>query len=113
MRKIISIIILFVFMGTLVERPALGSTDMPLPQPGAMVHLSQGFIPAHLLGITIHPDNALQYDFLVYKGDKYLEDDQKKAQRARERQRGNDGRSPWPALFSGGRVRGHADRDRW
>ena len=51
--------------------PKLASTGlMPrLPAPGVMVHLSPEFTPAHLQGITIHPDNALQFDFLIHKGD--------------------------------------------
>ncbi|MBF0512107.1 MAG: hypothetical protein HQL13_07265, partial [Candidatus Omnitrophica bacterium] len=39
-----------------------------LPQPGVMVHLSPVFIPPHLQGLVIHPDNALQFDFLIHKG---------------------------------------------
>ena len=34
-----------------------------------MVHLSPEFTPAHLQGLTIHPDNALQFDFLIHRGD--------------------------------------------
>ena len=43
-----------------------------------IVHLSPEFTPAHLQGITIHPDNALQFDFFIHKGDLDLEGDQKK-----------------------------------
>ena len=55
---------------------------MPLVQAQStgMVHLSPEFTPAHLVGITIHPDNALQFDFLIYRGDGLLSDDQKKAE---------------------------------
>ncbi len=48
-----------------------------MPTPGTMVSLSQAFTPAHLKGIVIHPDNALQFDFLIHKGDGNLTVDQK------------------------------------
>ena len=57
----------------------MGDDQMPrLPAPGGMVHLSPEFTPAHLQGITIHPDNALQFDFLIHKGDQQLELGQKR-----------------------------------
>jgi hypothetical protein len=57
----------------------LGDDQMPrLPVPGVMVHLSPEFTPARLQGITIHPDNALQFDFLIHKGDQELELGQKR-----------------------------------
>ena len=43
-----------------------------------MVHLSPEFTPAYLKGIVIHPENALKFDFIIYKGDKELTDAQKK-----------------------------------
>jgi CheY-like chemotaxis protein len=58
--------------------PVTQAQEFRLPAPGAMVHLSPEFTPAHLQGITIHPDNALQFDFLIYKGDQDLEGNQKK-----------------------------------
>jgi DNA-binding response OmpR family regulator len=81
-RKIISIIVLAAFISTSVKSPVYAQSDqkgmMPLlPVPGVMVHLSPEFTSAHLQGITIHPDNALQFDFLIHKGDQDLEDDQK------------------------------------
>jgi len=82
MRKFISIIILVAFLGTCKKPPAYAQEAQQgmiprLPVPGVMVHLSPEFTPAHLQGITIHPDNALQFDFLIHKGDKILEGDQK------------------------------------
>ncbi len=49
-----------------------------MPKPGTMVNLSPAFTPAQLQGITIHKDNALQFDFLVNKGDENLNEEQKK-----------------------------------
>jgi hypothetical protein len=83
MRKAISIVILVAFISTSVKSPAyaqLASVDpMPyMPKPGVMVHLSPEYTPAYLKGIVIHPENALKFDFIIYKGDKALTDEQKK-----------------------------------
>ncbi len=52
----------------------------PMPNPGSKVQLSPGFIPSHLKGLTIHPDNALEFDFLIHKGDGNLDPEQKKTE---------------------------------
>jgi len=49
-----------------------------MPSPGSMVGLSAPFVPASLKGIIIHPDNALQFDFLINKGEGNLDISQKK-----------------------------------
>ncbi len=49
-----------------------------MPKPGIMVHLSPEYTPAYLKGIVIHPENALKFDFIIYKGDKPLSDSQKR-----------------------------------
>ncbi len=51
---------------------------MRMPIPGSMVHLSPEYIPAHLQGLTIHPENALKFDFLIYRGDGELDLPQKR-----------------------------------
>jgi hypothetical protein len=51
--------------------------DLRLPAPGEMVSLSPNFIPAVLKGITIHPENPLMFDFIIYRGDQILSADQK------------------------------------
>ena len=75
-RKVISITVLMAFAMTSVKSPAYAQTILDpiprLPVPGVMVHLSPEFTPAHLQGITIHPDNGLQFDFLIHKGDQIL-----------------------------------------
>ena len=82
-RKVISIVILVAFISTSVKSPAyaqVASVDpMPrMPAPGIMVHLSPEFTPALLKGIVIHPENALKFDFIVYKGDKEFAESQKR-----------------------------------
>ncbi|MBF0490510.1 MAG: hypothetical protein HQL15_07820, partial [Candidatus Omnitrophica bacterium] len=51
-----------------------------MPKPGVMVGLSPEFTPAHLKGITIHPDNGLMFDFIIQRGDENLSDDQKQVE---------------------------------
>ncbi|MCK5580821.1 MAG: HD domain-containing protein [Candidatus Omnitrophica bacterium] len=43
-----------------------------LPEPGQMVYVSQGYVPSHLKGITVYPDNPLAFDFIVDTGDSKL-----------------------------------------
>lgn len=50
----------------------------PMPKPGTIVNLSPAFTPAHLKGMTVHPENALQFDFLMDKGESNLNDADKK-----------------------------------
>ena len=84
LRKGVSIVILAAFMATSIKTPAYAQMVVdPMPHmsaPGVMVHLSPEFTPAYLKGIVIHPENALKFDFIIYKGDKELTDDQKKVE---------------------------------
>jgi len=87
-QKIVSIVILTAFISTSIKSPAfaqLVSVDpLPLmPAPGAMVQLSPEYTPAYLKGIVIHPENALKFDFIIYKGDRKLSDAQKKVEYAK------------------------------
>jgi len=54
--------------------------DFVLPKPGMMVNLSPAFIPAHLQGLTIHPDDPFKFDFLIHKGDGHLSQEQKRVE---------------------------------
>ncbi|MBN1869265.1 MAG: glucose-6-phosphate isomerase [Candidatus Omnitrophica bacterium] len=44
-----------------------------LPLPGTMVPMSPGFTPPMVTGITIHPENPLEFDFIIGSGDDRLE----------------------------------------
>ncbi|MBF0511390.1 MAG: class I SAM-dependent methyltransferase [Candidatus Omnitrophica bacterium] len=83
-RKVISITVLVAFMFSTVRNPVyaqLASGQMSrLPALGVMVHLSPEFTPAHLKGIIIHPENALKFDFIIYKGDQILSNQEKKSE---------------------------------
>ncbi|GEM_PF-6306142 len=52
--------------------PVCAQAVFNLPVPGTMVPVSAGFVPARLIGITIHPDNPLKFDFIVNTGDANL-----------------------------------------
>ena len=68
------LIVIFLMVSICPPELRAGEVVVPLmPAPGAMVSLSNAFMPAHLMGITIHPDNALQFDFLIHKGDGQLD----------------------------------------
>ena len=55
-----------------------GEMVVPLmPTPGTMVNLSNVYSPAFLNGMVIHQDNALQFDFMIHKGDGNLDLPQK------------------------------------
>jgi hypothetical protein len=83
-RKAISVVILAAFTSTSVNfEPVYAQSAQQgmvpfMSQPGVMVHLSPEFTPAYLKGIVIHPENALKFDFIIYKGDIPLSDSQKK-----------------------------------
>ena len=61
-----------------VSKVQAGEIIVPLmPKPGTIVNLSPFYSPAYLNGVVIHPDNALQFDFLIHKGDGNLDLSQK------------------------------------
>ncbi len=80
MRKTIFSLVLVSFLISNINIPLLraGEVVVPImPKPGTMVSLSPIFTPAYLKGIVIHPDNALQFDFLINKGDGNLNTQEK------------------------------------
>gem|GEM_PF-2167926 len=78
-QKIISCITVVVFVNTSIKVPmAFGQVAPRMPVPGVMVHLSPEFAPALLRGMIIHPENAFNFDFIIYKGDQALSDEHKK-----------------------------------
>lgn len=48
-----------------------------MPKPGTIVNLSPMYNPAFLNGVVIHPDNALEFDFLIHKGQGNLNGNEK------------------------------------
>lgn len=50
-----------------------GLSLLSLPAPGTMVTPTTAFTPALINGITIHPENPLEFDFIVGTGDENLQ----------------------------------------
>lgn len=72
-KKILNSIIAFAFF-TNVLFPNMGFAQvLNLPVPGTFVPLTSAFTPPLLKGIQIHPDNPLQFDFIVHGGDQGLQ----------------------------------------
>ncbi|MEK7679902.1 MAG: hypothetical protein AAB356_06900, partial [Deltaproteobacteria bacterium] len=76
--RILSAFIAFTFIFSLVLPPGYAQQLVPqtllnLPVPGTMVTPTPGFTPALINGITIHPENPLEFDFIVGTGDEKLQ----------------------------------------
>lgn len=48
-----------------------------MPAPGTRVNVSPAFAPAHLMGITVHPDNPFMFDVLINQGQSGLSENEK------------------------------------
>ncbi len=79
-RSILIITLIAFIFTTIAPSMAMAQSVMNLPTPGAMVPLSQGFQPVTLRGISIYPDNPLQFDFIVNPGDTGLTGNQLKTE---------------------------------
>ena len=80
--RILSAFIAFTFSFTSVLPPAYAQSigALNLPAPGTMVSVTPGFTPIHISGITINPDNPLQFDFIINTGDTHLNGEELKAE---------------------------------
>ncbi len=65
-------------LNTFGPLPQAQAQELVLPQVGTRIALSPEFLPPILKGIVIHPENPLQLDFLIHKGETPLADEQKK-----------------------------------
>ncbi|VAX36895.1 hypothetical protein MNBD_UNCLBAC01-1386 [hydrothermal vent metagenome] len=80
--RILSAFIAFTFIFSLTAPPkALYAQKAPqsimnLPVPGTMVCVTDAYIPAMVKGLTVRPENALKFDFIVDRGDTHLNDQQ-------------------------------------
>lgn len=73
--------LVIIFSLTFANVPMVKAAEVfvpPMPKPGTMVNLSPSFTPAHLKGMTVHPENPLQFDFLMDKGEDKFSDEGKK-----------------------------------
>ena len=84
--RMVSGFIAFTFVFTSVIPPTTASaqstpqTILNLPVPGQMLNTSTGFNPLMMHGITINPDNPLEFDFIIRKGDRKLSEQEFEAQ---------------------------------
>ncbi len=69
-----TVLVTFTFM---LPVPVAIGQGLVLPMPGVRVALSSGFTPPLIKGITIHPENPLQFDFLMAQGDEAITDQNK------------------------------------
>ncbi|MBF0522705.1 MAG: tetratricopeptide repeat protein [Candidatus Omnitrophica bacterium] len=73
--KIISLIILTIFIPQTLFAQVSFSGGLQLPTPGTMVPVTSATIPILIKGITLHPENPLRFDFIVNSGDTKAQDD--------------------------------------
>jgi len=78
--RLLSAFVAFTFALGLIVPPvqaqstgALQYAPTGLPLPGIMIPITNGFTPAIVRGITLHPDNPLRFDFIIDKGDTRIE----------------------------------------
>jgi len=75
MKKVTSVFIILTFSFSLVIAPPMAQAQSVynLPAPGTMITLSESYIPANITGMTIYPNNPLQFDFIIDIGDDHLQ----------------------------------------
>lgn len=76
--RIFSLFLAVAFAASLIAPTASYAQTAPqtilnLPVPGTMVAPGPVFTPPLIQGMTIHPDNPLEFDFIVTGGDKFLD----------------------------------------
>lgn len=83
--RLLSAVIAFTFSFTSVVPPSYAQSiaSLNLPVPGAMISPSAAFVPVLLKGMTIHPDNPLQFDFIIDSGNTDFKEDQIKSESER------------------------------
>ncbi|MFP4473545.1 MAG: hypothetical protein ACLFPX_06755 [Candidatus Omnitrophota bacterium] len=70
LKKALSAVICICFLSSVVLPPqTAGAQVLPtLPMPGAMLNPTPGYLPALIKGITVHPENPLEFDFIIDPG---------------------------------------------
>ena len=69
---IIFTVVAFSLMGS-IPVYAQNNQILNLTAPGAMVSMSSAYTPAIITGMTVYPENPLQFDFMIDVGDDHLE----------------------------------------
>ena len=80
LRRYISAFIIFCVLFTLAipAQVSQAQSMLKLPAIGAMIAQSPVFIPAHIAGMTIYPDNPLKFNFIIDVGDDSLQGEELK-----------------------------------
>ncbi len=73
--RILSALTAFLFLFSLVIPPSTGyaQTALNLPAVGSMVTPTAAYRPPLVMGMTLHPDNPLKFDFIIDSGDDKLQ----------------------------------------
>src|SRR3989338_840309 len=73
--RAISVFVLLTFLGGEIFPASLTQAQVlpSMPVPGKMLTTSPAFTPPIIKAITIHPENPLRFNFIVYDGDNQLE----------------------------------------
>ncbi|VAX34934.1 hypothetical protein MNBD_UNCLBAC01-1217, partial [hydrothermal vent metagenome] len=71
--KITASFILLVFAINIALPVQVYGQALNLPIPGMMIQTTEGFHPAIIRGLTIHPDNPLKFNFIIDTGDTGLD----------------------------------------
>lgn len=79
--KILSFVIAVTFFITTIMPSQYAQAQMlALPAPSAIVTVTPGFTPTLIKGMTVHPDNPFNFDFIVDTGDTGIRGDALKAE---------------------------------
>ncbi len=70
--RILSAFLSWTLVFTLILPSGYAQPVLSLPVPGTMVSVTPGFTPTLVKGMTIHPENPLQFDFIVDPGDSQI-----------------------------------------
>jgi len=70
-QRLMNVFVIFAFFTSLVIFPETTQAQnvLNLPQPGAMIKMSPAYDPTLIMGMTVHPDDPLLFDFIVHPGD--------------------------------------------
>lgn len=73
---VISFLLSSVCPPSIVQAQSITSaTILNLPMPGTRVNMTAGYKPAMIAGMITHPDNPLEFDFIVDPGQSNLDDE--------------------------------------
>lgn len=85
-KRSVSIWIIFAFLSVQILPSAYAQVAfyqtqnlLGLPNVGTLIGLSDSFEPACIKAVEINPDNPLEFNFIISKGDEVLDDDEKQA----------------------------------